>query len=411
MKGKLIAVLSLFVLSSFWMRTVRVYPVEVKAINGHPVHNFDTGLNYTTIQEAINDNETLDGHTIFVEAGIYYEHVVMNKSLSLVGESRSTTVIDGNNSDTTVRILSDDVLISGFTIQKGNDMGVELIFANSCVIENNILTDNQIDGVFITGYSHRVSSNLIKNNSQGINLAFIGGGCNCTISNNTILSNSQSGITMAFSGDYRIFHNNFINNTRNVSAVTAGGFWDNGVEGNYWDNYNGSDSDHDGIGDSWLVIDQDNTDHYPLMGMFYSFEVTLIHHPAGGSEYVNVVSNSTVENLSLVVFVSPPNQYPQPDKEFLLCYVSGENETSGFCRVMIPRTVLNSSSYTVLVDWNLVEVTELQVSNSTHAYLYFTYQHSRHEIKIFPEFPPLLILPLFMIATLLVVIIHKRKTT
>jgi hypothetical protein len=216
---------------------------------------------------------------------------------------------------------------------------------------------------------------------------------------------------MAFSGDYRIFHNNFINNTRNVSAVTAGGFWDNGVEGNYWDNYNGSDSDHDGIGDSWLVIDQDNTDHYPLMGMFYSFEVTLIHHPAGGSEYVNVVSNSTVENLSLVVFVSPPNQYPQPDKEFLLCYVSGENETSGFCRVMIPRTVLNSSSYTVLVDWNLVEVTELQVSNSTHAYLYFTYQHSRHEIKIFPEFPPLLILPLFMIATLLVVIIHKRKTT
>jgi len=48
------------------------------------VYNFDTGLNYSTIQEAINAPETLNGHTIFAEKGMYYEHVVVNKTLSLL---------------------------------------------------------------------------------------------------------------------------------------------------------------------------------------------------------------------------------------------------------------------------------------------------------------------------------------
>jgi hypothetical protein len=211
---------------------------------------------------------------------------------------------------------------------------------------------------------------------------------------------------MTYSWDYRIFHNNFINNTQNVDAYMAGGVWDNGVEGNYWDDYNGSDSDHDGIGDSWYVIDQNNIDHFPLMGMFYSFEVSLPIHPSS-SEYVNVVSNSTVENLDLFINLGIPDLPPI----FLYFYVSGEDGTGGFCRVMIPRTILNSSSYTVLVDENPVDVTELQDSNSTHAYLYFTYQHSRQFIMIIPEFSPLTILPLLMIATLLTLTIYKKKST
>jgi hypothetical protein len=41
--------------------------------------------------------------------------------------------------------------------------------------------------------------------------------------------------------------------------------WDNGLEGNYWSRYNGTDSNHDGIGDAPYIIGENNTDHYPLM--------------------------------------------------------------------------------------------------------------------------------------------------
>lgn len=47
-------------------------------------------------------------------------------------------------------------------------------------------------------------------------------------------------------------------------------------------------------------------------------------------------------------------------------------------------------------------------TDETCAYVYFTYYHSEHEVIILPEFPSLIILPLFMLAVL-VVIIHKKK--
>jgi hypothetical protein len=47
--------------------------------------------------------------------------------------------------------------------------------------------------------------------------------------------------------------------------------------------------------------------------------------------------------------------------------------------------------------------------NGTHRWIYFSYQHSALEIIIIPEFPSFLILPLFMIATLLAALVCKRK--
>ena len=49
--------------------------------------------NYTSIQDAI-DNAS-DGDTIYVYSGIYYENVVINKRINLIGEDRNGTIIDG----------------------------------------------------------------------------------------------------------------------------------------------------------------------------------------------------------------------------------------------------------------------------------------------------------------------------
>ena len=48
-------------------------------------------------------------------------------------------------------------------------------------------------------------------------------------------------------------------------------------------------------------------------------------------------------------------------------------------------------------------------TDGTHTYIYFKYLHSEHEVTIIPEFPPFTIIPLLMIATLLAVLLLKRK--
>ena len=59
-----------------------------------------------------------------------------------------------------------------------------------------------------------------------------------------------------------------IANTQQVKNSTSliANFWDDGYPsgGNYWNDYNGTDSNGDGIGDSLYIIDADNTNHIPL---------------------------------------------------------------------------------------------------------------------------------------------------
>jgi nitrous oxidase accessory protein NosD len=71
------------------------------------------------------------------------------------------------------------------------------------------------------------------------------------------------------SANNTFYHNNFLNNSRYAGVGVRTGnfvnFWDNGEEGNYWDDYNGTDANRDGIGDTPYVIDGNNVDNYPLM--------------------------------------------------------------------------------------------------------------------------------------------------
>ncbi|KPV64194.1 MAG: Periplasmic copper-binding protein (NosD) [Candidatus Bathyarchaeota archaeon BA2] len=104
-----------------------------------------------------------------------------------------------------------------------------------------------------------------------------------SISGNNI-ANNYWGIWLWGSSNNSIFHNNFINNTRQVydyswdnpEVSPSINTWDDGYPsgGNYWSDYTGVDyysgpnqdqPGSDGIGDTPYIIDEYNIDHYPLM--------------------------------------------------------------------------------------------------------------------------------------------------
>lgn len=70
---------------------------------------------YATIQEAINNAN--EGDIIYVTSGIYYENVVVNRTVVLIGENRYATIIDGNKTGDTFHVIANNVTISNFTIR------------------------------------------------------------------------------------------------------------------------------------------------------------------------------------------------------------------------------------------------------------------------------------------------------
>jgi hypothetical protein len=89
--------------------------------------------------------------------------------------------------------------------------------------------------------------------------------------------------------------------------------------------------------------------------------------------------------------------------------VQGSEGTKGFCNVTIPKDLLDGP-WVVYLDDN--EITYIEVENSTHNFLYFTYNHSVHHVQIIgswviPDLPTAVMLPLFMIIALVAVILTK----
>lgn len=99
---------------------------------------------YSTIQEAIDDAN--GGDTIFVRAGTYYENVTVDKTVTLRGEDKTMTIIDGQEVGKTVTVVANNVIIEVFTVTNSgddfdaHDSGILLDRVVGCSIRNNIFS-------------------------------------------------------------------------------------------------------------------------------------------------------------------------------------------------------------------------------------------------------------------------------
>jgi len=317
-------------------------------------------------------------------------------------KSSSGNIISGNNATNNgdgigLAYSSDDNTVFRNNVT-GNGEGISFGSSTGIKVVGNSVVNNHV-GVAVTGSNNTVCGNNLAGNSAGVQIFFSSGN---TVSGNNVTNNGAGIELWSSSGDF-IYHNNFINNSNQVT-FTPGikpnlEVWNDGYPsgGNYWSGYTGNDAHSgpnqnetgsDGIGDMPHVIDAINKDNYPLIGIFSELNATQEH-------CVQAISNSTISDF-------------QFNGTALIFNVSGESGTEGFCRLCIPRALIQDN-YTIFVNGTEARYTMLSPPNSTNNYLYFTYHNSTQEIVIILEFPSFLTLPLFMMATLPTIIVYRRK--
>lgn len=411
----------------------------VKADGGTIYINADGSITPSTAPITTAHNTT---YTFYTFTGDVNESIVVEKDNIVVDGQGYTVQGTGSGTGITLSGIS-NVLIENTNIENfdygaylenssnsntiswnnitNNSYGVYLSNCSNISISANSMTQNSNYDIMLYNSSYNdisnnnakspneacifldySSRNIISNNdltSYGVSIRLWFSSDNNTLTENNLRGDAYGIECESDSSNNSIYHNNFIGNANYVSTGGCINIWDGGYPagGNYWSNYTGFDvksgpyqnqTGSDGIGDTPYVIDSSNQDNFPLIGGFSDFNV------AEGVD-VQVVSNSTVSDF-------------QFNGTAILFNVSGTNGTTGFCNVCIPTALLNGTP-TVFVNGTQVQYSLLPSLDSTTSYLYFTYKHSTEQVIILSEFPSFLILPLMMMATLLAVMIYKKK--
>jgi parallel beta-helix repeat protein len=219
---------------------------------------------FSSIQQGID--AVYDGWCVYVQNGMYHEHLMVNKSIHLIGEDSQLTIVDGDGWGHVMTISSPGVTVTGFTIQRSGirpfEAGIKtLTLYSNATIYNNIFQDNGI-GLFLNyAYSvdygktsyNQVYDNIFRQNQEGMyvhwsdNNEIFGNvftdnfGCGLEmeasrydhIHNNLFESNGEIGLYLrAKSENNRIISNDFVDNA--LDAYVDGSFH-NSWKRNYWD--------------------------------------------------------------------------------------------------------------------------------------------------------------------------------
>jgi parallel beta-helix repeat protein len=274
-------------------------------------------ISHKTIQESIDNAH--DGDTIYIQNGTYYETLVINKSITLIGEGDDRTIIDCKtataNHVNIILINADNCTIKGLKITNtdvsSDVVGININSSNNSISNNAISRTNQGIHFHVYTKNNKIYGNNISDNQEGIylpktdnnnnivaNYIFLNSNAGILIhslsqgnmiSSNTIFKNKY-GVIIKGGIENKIFNNNFTNNQRGAymccgaknNTVYNNVFkqnsdynardnlnnnWHAGLVGNYWDDYTGVDKNGDNVGNMPYNIsgDSGSQDMYPMM--------------------------------------------------------------------------------------------------------------------------------------------------
>jgi len=174
--------------------------------------------NYTKIQDAINASS--NGDTVYVYRGIYFENIILDKSIHLYGEDRNSTYIDGSQHGIVINIKTNPVHIEGFSITRGTKHGIysetnsyNIVISSCRLFENNDPQD------------HFGQICLFDANE-------------CVIYENIVFSSDNRGIALHFGSNNEIYQNVVYYNSMwgaiDVIHCSNNSVYENIVHSNYW---------------------------------------------------------------------------------------------------------------------------------------------------------------------------------
>ena len=252
-------------------------------------------VNEIILKEGEDYSYYLDGEKIIsttlkhVFSGMYseviklvdiYQYSEQDGTLLLYKDSAFLNLQHFSDNDEGIHIdtSSSNIIYNNNILDVGR--GISLVYSTNNTLINNNIADNNY-GIHLEDSSNynSITDNNIINNSEGIRLQSSSN--SNIITGNNIVNNAFYGINIQYSNYNQIYINNFLNNSNNAdfnSNIVSYDLW-NSIDlisyqyndsnftdyiGNYWDDYSGSDTNSDGIGDTpydvWV-----KSDDYPLI--------------------------------------------------------------------------------------------------------------------------------------------------
>ena len=282
---------------------------------------------YRTIHDALA--AASNGDSIFVYSGTYLEKIEITIDVTIQGENKDTTFIDGGGSGHVINAhgtYGGEILVtlkyltirnaggSGFDcvtysyvtggeisnnkiLNSQEGEGISLDHCQGVTIQGNTLTNNKVTAVSVTASEQTIiDQNMIQSNQKGIHLASFS--TNNQITGNTIRDNTVYGVYVVQSSSNIFSRNEFIDNSQNAQDQSTNS-WSQDNQGNYWDDYNNYDNNSDGIGDSpYSIPGGSNVDNYPL-GYFKQPEIPGDQNQLPTAVSISISNTSALQNTTI----------------------------------------------------------------------------------------------------------------
>jgi parallel beta-helix repeat protein len=211
----LVLLLTCLCLSSVGVRPVKSLSITIVVPDDYP-----------SIKEAIEAAN--DGDTVFVRSGTYQQpmvdlnvpHLTINKSISLIGEDRNTTIIQAYYGEYPMMVErhiivveADNVVIKGFTFLYGY-IGCYVKGSGCLITENNFVECS--DGVALERSNNTVSNNYCVGQADA---GIVVHGCDNNVIISNIVQNSAFAGIYVFSGSGNTVVENEVANCLDIGIV------------------------------------------------------------------------------------------------------------------------------------------------------------------------------------------------